>query len=133
MAEIIKATIQLRRATEDEWNKIGSSFIPKEGEPCLTLDGENAGKVKYGDGINTWNNLSYSNINSNEADWNQNNSNGPGYIKNRTHYSYMVMEEKYNRFEYTEADANSGKQIDVPPDFPPFQVGDTVKVIINDV
>lgn len=60
MAEIIKATIQLRRATEEKWNEIGSSFIPKEGEPCLTLDGENAGKVKYGDGINTWSNLLYS-------------------------------------------------------------------------
>lgn len=60
MAETIKATIQLRRATEAKWNEIGASFIPKEGEPCLTLDGENAGKVKYGDGINTWSNLLYS-------------------------------------------------------------------------
>ena len=59
MAETIKATIQLRRATEAKWNEIGSIFIPKEGEPCLTLDGENAGKVKYGDGINTWSNLLY--------------------------------------------------------------------------
>ena len=59
MAETIKATIQLRRATEAKWNEIGTSFIPKEGEPCLTLDGENAGRVKYGDGINTWSNLLY--------------------------------------------------------------------------
>ena len=59
MAETIKATIQLRRATEAKWTEIGASFIPKEGEPCLTLDGENAGKVKYGDGINTWSNLLY--------------------------------------------------------------------------
>lgn len=61
MAETIKATIQLRRATEAKWTEIGASFIPKEGEPCLTLDGENAGKVKYGDGINTWSNLLYNN------------------------------------------------------------------------
>lgn len=67
MAEIIKATIQLRRATEAKWNEIGASFIPKEGEPCLTLDGENAGKVKYGDGINTWSNLSYSSGSGGEA------------------------------------------------------------------
>ena len=61
MAEkVIKTVIQLRRATEEKWNEVGGTFIPKAGEPCLTLDGENAGRVKYGDGTSTWSALSYS-------------------------------------------------------------------------
>ena len=67
MAEkVIKTVIQLRRGTEAKWAEIGGTFVPKAGEPCLTLDGENAGKVKYGDGINTWSNLSYSNCGNRE-------------------------------------------------------------------
>ena len=61
MAEkVIKTVIQLRRGTEAKWTDIGGTFVPKAGEPCLTLDGENAGRVKYGDGTSTWSELPYS-------------------------------------------------------------------------
>lgn len=61
MAEkVIKTVIQLRRGTEAKWAEIGGTFVPKAGEPCLTLDGENAGRVKYGDGTSTWSELPYS-------------------------------------------------------------------------
>lgn len=61
MAEkVIKTVIQLRRGTEAKWTEIGGTFVPKAGEPCLTLDGENAGRVKYGDGTSTWSELPYS-------------------------------------------------------------------------
>lgn len=61
MAEkVVKTIIQLRRATEAQWAESGGTFIPKAGEPCLTLDGENAGKVKYGNGSSTWAELPYS-------------------------------------------------------------------------
>lgn len=61
MAEkVIKTVIQLRRGTEAKWAEIGGAFVPKAGEPCLTLDGENAGRVKYGDGTKNWSELPYS-------------------------------------------------------------------------
>ena len=61
MAEkVIKTVIQLRRGTEAKWTEIGGTFVPKAGEPCLTLDGENAGRVKYGDGTKNWSELPYS-------------------------------------------------------------------------
>lgn len=61
MAEkVVKTIIQLRRGTEEQWAENGGTFVPKAGEPCLTLDGENAGRVKYGDGTSTWAKLPYS-------------------------------------------------------------------------
>lgn len=60
MAEkIIKTVIQVRRDTEANW-LLHKDVIPVSGEPCLTLDGDNAGQVKYGDGVTTWENLPYS-------------------------------------------------------------------------
>lgn len=61
MAEkLINTIIQVRRDTQANWTKVASEFIPKEGEPCLTLDGDDKGKVKYGDGVTTWGALEYS-------------------------------------------------------------------------
>lgn len=57
---VINTVIQLRRGTESDWAQIGSTFIPKAGEPCLTMDGDNKGKIKYGDGTSSWNELEYS-------------------------------------------------------------------------
>lgn len=55
MAEkLINTIIQVRRDTQENWTKVASEFVPKEGEPCLTLDGADKGKVKYGDGVTTW-------------------------------------------------------------------------------
>lgn len=56
----INTIIQLRRDTQANWNAVASEFTPKEGEPCLTLDGADKGKVKYGDGVTTWGALKYS-------------------------------------------------------------------------
>lgn len=61
MAEkLINTIIQVRRDTQAKWTAVASEFIPKEGEPCLTLDGADKGKVKYGDGVTTWGALEYS-------------------------------------------------------------------------
>ena len=61
MAEkLINTIIQVRRDTQANWTNVASEFVPKEGEPCLTLDGADKGKVKYGDGVTTWGDLEYS-------------------------------------------------------------------------
>lgn len=57
---VINTVIQLRRGTEAQWTAVADSFIPNPGEPCLTMDGENKGKLKFGDGTTTWGNLEYS-------------------------------------------------------------------------
>jgi len=54
MANELKTRIQLRHDTEGNWTSVKDSFIPLVGEACLTTDGENKGKVKYGDGTSTW-------------------------------------------------------------------------------
>lgn len=60
MANELKTRIQLRHDTEENWTSVKDSFIPLVGEACLTTDGENKGKVKYGDGTSTWGQLEYS-------------------------------------------------------------------------
>lgn len=68
MAErIIKTVIQIRRDTEANW-LLNKDVIPAPGEPCLTLDGVYAGQVKYGDGVTTWEHLSYSGLADVEGD-----------------------------------------------------------------
>ena len=59
MAEL-KTRIQLRHDTEVNWQSVARTLIPLEGEACLTTDGENKGRVKYGDGVTTWGQLPYS-------------------------------------------------------------------------
>lgn len=61
MAEL-KTRIQLRHDTEANWLAVQDSLIPLAGEACLTIDGANKGKVKYGDGSSTWGQLSYSGV-----------------------------------------------------------------------
>ena len=56
----LKTRIQLRHDTEANWANVATTFIPLAGECCLTIDGENKGRVKYGDGSTTWGNLPYS-------------------------------------------------------------------------
>ena len=56
----LKTRIQLRHDTEANWTNVATTFIPLVGECCLTIDGENKGRVKYGDGSTTWGNLPYS-------------------------------------------------------------------------
>lgn len=58
--KVLTTTIQLRRATEAQWEAIKDSFIPAAGEPCVTLDGDNAGQIKIGDGVSAWGELKYS-------------------------------------------------------------------------
>lgn len=59
MAEL-KTRIQLRHDTEENWLSVADSLVPLAGEACLTIDGENKGKIKYGDGVSKWGELSYS-------------------------------------------------------------------------
>lgn len=50
----VKAVIQLRRATEQEW--IEYNPIPRKGEPAYSTD---VNKLKIGDGVTDWINLPY--------------------------------------------------------------------------
>ena len=60
--KVLKTTILLRRATEAQWNAIKDTFIPKAGEPCVTLDGKNKGQIKIGDGTTPWGELKYAGV-----------------------------------------------------------------------
>lgn len=57
--KVLTTTIQLRRATEAQWKAIKDSFIPAAGEPCVTLDGDNVGQIKIGNGVTPWGALTY--------------------------------------------------------------------------
>lgn len=54
--KILKTTIQVRRDTTANW-LANKDVIPAEGEPCLDLD---TGLVKYGNGVDTYENLEVS-------------------------------------------------------------------------
>lgn len=60
--KVLKTTILLRRATEAQWDAIKDTFIPKAGEPCVTLDGKNKGQIKIGDGTTAWGGLKYAGV-----------------------------------------------------------------------
>lgn len=57
---VLQTLIQLRRGTEEQWNLVKDTFIPREGEPCVTIqeDGYDA-LIKIGDGKRTWGQLGY--------------------------------------------------------------------------
>ena len=60
MAEkTIRTIIQLRRDTEANWLAVADTFVPRAGEPCVTLDGDHKGQIKMGDGTSTWGQLEY--------------------------------------------------------------------------
>lgn len=56
----LKTRIQLRHDTDANWQAVKDTLIPLAGEACLTTDGVNKGKIKYGDGTSTWGQLQYS-------------------------------------------------------------------------
>lgn len=60
--KVLKTTILLRRATQAQWDAIAGTFIPKAGEPCVTLDGKNKGQIKIGDGTTPWGELKYAGV-----------------------------------------------------------------------
>lgn len=55
----IKTVLQLRHDTEENWSSVAESFVPKAGEPCVTIDGEHKGQMKIGDGTTAWGQLEY--------------------------------------------------------------------------
>lgn len=57
---VLQTLIQLRRGTEEQWDLVKDTFIPREGEPCVTIydDGRDA-LIKIGDGKHTWGQLGY--------------------------------------------------------------------------
>ena len=61
MADInkLQTLIQLRRGYQAQWDAVANTYIPKAGEPCVTLDGNNKGQIKIGDGTSTWGELKY--------------------------------------------------------------------------
>lgn len=56
--KVFNVRFQLRNDTEVNW-QAKSSFIPLLGEPCVTNDGTNKGRIKIGDGQTTWEQLPY--------------------------------------------------------------------------
>ena len=63
--KVLSTVIQLRRGTEAQWEAIKNEFIPAAGEPCVTLDGANAGQIKIGDGVTPYSALAYAGDNNN--------------------------------------------------------------------
>lgn len=65
MADInkLQTLIQLRRGFQAQWDVVANTYIPKAGEPCVTLDGDNKGQIKIGDGESTWGQLKYVGVN----------------------------------------------------------------------
>lgn len=65
MADInkLQTLIQLRRGFQAQWDAVANTYIPKAGEPCVTLDGKNKGQVKIGDGTSAWGELKYVGVN----------------------------------------------------------------------
>lgn len=65
MADInkLQTLIQLRRGFQAQWDAVSNTYIPKAGEPCVTLDGKNKGQIKIGDGTSTWGELKYVGVN----------------------------------------------------------------------
>ena len=61
----INSIIKLRRDYDYNYEKVGNNFIPARGEVCL-VDTANYGlRFKIGDGVNTYNQLTYSDNNNN--------------------------------------------------------------------
>lgn len=56
--KVFNVRFQLRNDTEVNW-QAKPSFIPLVGEPCVTNDGINKGRIKIGDGQTTWEQLPY--------------------------------------------------------------------------
>lgn len=65
MADInkLQTLIQLRRGFQAQWDAVANTYVPKAGEPCVTLDGKNKGQIKIGDGTSTWGELKYVGVN----------------------------------------------------------------------
>lgn len=65
MADInkLQTLIQLRRGFQAQWDAVANTYIPKAGEPCVTLDGKSKGQIKIGDGTSTWGELKYVGVN----------------------------------------------------------------------
>ena len=107
MPEIkLKARIQNKYETLEDWNNTPDSFIPLKGEACYALD-NNLLYLKVGDGETKFNDLPWM---LNQGDWNESNENSPSYIKNKLGYrkfdteksllySYNVTENEYPNFE----------------------------------
>ena len=107
MPEIkLKARIQNKYETLEDWNNTPDSFIPLKGEVCYALD-NNLLYLKVGDGETKFNDLPWM---LNQGDWNESNENSPSYIKNKLGYtkfdteksllySYNVTENEYPNFE----------------------------------
>ena len=55
----LNVRIQLRHDLEANWLAVGDTLVPLAGEACVTMDGENKGRFKIGDGASTWNQLEY--------------------------------------------------------------------------
>lgn len=116
MPEIkLKARIQNKYETLEDWNNTPDSFIPLKGEVCYALD-NNLLYLKVGDGETKFNDLPWL---LNQGDWNEFNENSPSFIKNKIGYrkfdtekslmySYNVTENEYPGFEIAVAEEGIG-------------------------
>lgn len=102
----INSTIKLRRDNDYNYEKVGDKFIPARGEVCL-VDTINYGlRIKIGDGINSYNQLVYSD--------NNNNIILIGYYLNNKFYTdstYTTELEKSQKHIYIDKNAKSSVYI----------------------
>lgn len=84
--KVLKARLQNKYETLENWNALPrGSFIPLKGELCLASDKDNAyGYYKVGDGETDFVDLPWL---LNQSNWNENDKNTPGYVKNRPMYT----------------------------------------------
>ena len=84
--KVLKARLQNKYETLENWNALPrGSFIPLKGELCLASDKDNAyGYYKVGDGETDFVDLPWL---LNQGNWNENDKNTPGYVKNRPMYT----------------------------------------------
>lgn len=99
---VIEVSIKLRKDTEENYNIIKDSFIPKNGEVCLVETSLYGIRSKIGDGIHTFAQLKYTDR--------ENNIIAIGYYLNNNFYvdSECTAElEKCEKYLYIDKNSNN--------------------------
>ena len=88
MVKNILSRIENKHDTEANWNQ-AYDFVPKAGEIIVYDKDDNYHyeRVKIGDGVTPISELSFI---SAQPNWDQNDSNSPDYVKNRTHWEELA-------------------------------------------
>lgn len=111
--------------TEENWLK-ATSFTPKQGEIIIyDVDASYSyERIKIGDGVKNVNDLPFTVV---QADWSVNDESSAAYVKNRTHYDGVELDEVLNKSIV----ASSGSV--VHSTFPTLTVGEKYMVVYDGV